>query len=550
MPTSPSITQFDSTLIEERQRFSRSHLWQLQRHYYNQQGVYAWNGGNVPHYVTSNPFIANAYGKVIQGYLRDCAYLQKTPLDLNQPVYIVELGAGSGRFAYHFLKQFVEWYPHSVLSHVPVTYVMTDLAQKNLDFWQAHPFLQPFIDHGLLDFAQFDAVQTFDTAQPQEGSTPGPTLTLVNRGETLSADTLHNPLVAIANYFFDCIPNDLFYVEDGTLFETLVTLTQSSTTAIADSRPLDQLRTIYTNVETQADGYYDDPTMNQLLQAYQTQLDDTYILLPTAGLAALNALRTLSGDRLLMLSSDRGHTCEADLQGQGRPKPSPHGGSFSLTVNYHAIAQYTIAQGGLALMPDHLRRSISICGFLYGEINASIETHHAYRDAVLQASPDDFFALKKAIEPHFDTLTLKQILAYLRFSHWDHKIFFGCFDNLMQQVETASERLCQDVYQAIHHIWQTYYFIGEEEDLPFHCAMLLYKMGYFYDAIDYLDISLQCYGEDPGIRYNQAMCYLALEMLDEALESLEKALAVHPEFEAAQDLKVALTPNMQSTKNS
>ncbi|MEM9214869.1 MAG: tetratricopeptide repeat protein [Cyanobacteria bacterium P01_F01_bin.150] len=546
-----AITPIESNHLEKRQRFSRSLLWQLQRDYFNQQGIQAWNGGSVPHYVTSNPFIANAYGKVIRGYLRDCDRLQA--LDLNQPVYIIELGAGSGRFAYHFLKQFWEWYPHSVLRHIPVTYVMTDLAQKNLDFWQAHPFLRPFVDEGLLDFARFD-VADCETSQTQQS----PNLTLLNQGETLSVDTLHNPLIAIANYFFDSLPNDLFYVEDSTLFETLVTLTPRSSTAIASNPKLSQLHTTYTNAKATAAGYYDDPVMNQLLHTYQTGFHHTHILFPTVGLAAINALRKLSGDRLLLLSSDKGHTCDADLQRQGVPEPASHGGAFSLMVNYHAIAQYTIAQGGQALMPDHLRRSITICGFLFGDcsdgdsseddwencIETYIETHQAYWDEILQASPDDFFALKKAIEPHFDTLTLKQILAYLRLSHWDHQLFLGCFDNLMCQVESAPARLCQEVYHAIQNIWQTYYFMGEEQDLPFHCAMLLYKMGDYHEAIAYLDISLQFYGEDPGIRYNQAKCYVALEALDKAWASIEKALSVYPEFAAAQALRTELAKGL------
>ena len=314
------------------------------------------------------------------------------PVDLTQPVYIVELGSGSGRFAYNFLKQFFESYSHSALKHIPITYVMTDLAQQNLDFWQAHPFLQPFVAQGILDFARFDIEQ--DRA-----------FTLAHRGENLCAATLKNPLIVIANYFFDSIPHDIFRIEDGELYETLVTLTASDKNAnITDSSSLNEVNITYTDVATTTTGYYDDPTMNQVLQQYQTQLGNTNLLFPNVGLQRLNTLRQLSGDRLLVLSVDKGHTRLRELEGRGNPKPSVHGtflnGAFSVTVNYHAIAQYTQIQGGQSLMPEHLRRSIAVCGFLFGSSSLDyVETYHAYQSAILHASPDDFFALKKAIEP-------------------------------------------------------------------------------------------------------------------------------------------------------
>ena len=107
----------------------------------------------------------------------------------------------------------------------------------------------------------------------------------------------------------------------------------------------------------------------------------------------------------------------------------------------------------------------------------------------------------------------------------------------MEQVETASKTLRQEVYQAIQNIWETYYFIGEEKDLPFHLSMLLYKLGYYAEAIDYLDYSLQFYGKDPGMFYNKAKCYLQLQSLEEATEALDIALDIYPQFEVARALK-------------
>ena len=69
--------------------------------------------GIVPHYITSNGWIADAYAKVVLGWLRDCTGTVRepssfAPLDLRHPVYIVELGCGSGRFGFHFFNRLLD----------------------------------------------------------------------------------------------------------------------------------------------------------------------------------------------------------------------------------------------------------------------------------------------------------------------------------------------------------------------------------------------------------------------------------------------------------
>ena len=535
------------SILETKQRLSESILWKLQRNFFEQEGIGAWNTGKVPHYATSNPFIANAYGKVVFGFLRDCAANSQMPLDpplpplktplgdrginllldRTQPVYIMELGSGSGRFSYHFLKQFFESYARSALKEISVKYIMTDFAQKNLDFWQTHPALQPFIEQGLLDFARFDI-------------TSDRTLTLVRSGETLDSQTLKNPLVVLANYFFDSIPQDLFHIEDGQLYETLITLNAFSPNPdLTDQKLLETLDITYTNSAIAAEGYYEESLgFNEVLRNYQTHLKSTYLLFPYLGLTGLKNLRELSGDRLLLLSGDKGFNREESLDGRGKPHLAFHQGCFSLMTNYPAIAQYVQNQGGQSLMTTYRHRSIAICGFLFGQPASNyIETRYAYGTAIENSSPDDFFSLKKALEPHFNVLSLQQTLAYLRFSGWDFKLFLGCFENLMEQVETASPELKQEVNLAIQNIWKTYYFIGETEDLAFHLSMVLFKMGYYAEAIGYIDYSIELYGKDPGMFYNKAKCYCELQSLEPALESLEIALTLYPQFEEAQLLK-------------
>lgn len=192
-------------VIEHGQRLSESILWRLQRDFYDERGIRAWSHGNVPQGITTTPHIARAYAKIALGYLRDMA----AQLDPSQPVYIVELGAGSGRFAYRFVKRLADLVERSSLTHKSFTYVMTDAAPNLIDYWQAHRSLRPLLDAGIVDFAHFDATRRAD-------------ITLINSNVTLRAAAVANPMIVVANYVFDSIPHDSFSIRDGELFENLV----------------------------------------------------------------------------------------------------------------------------------------------------------------------------------------------------------------------------------------------------------------------------------------------------------------------------------------
>src|SRR4051794_36001344 len=89
-------------VLEAATPLARSMVWHLQRTFYSDQGIEAWTRSRVPQSVTTSPIIAHAYARIVFGYLRDTRATRAT-LDPNEPVYLVELGAGSGRFAYRFL---------------------------------------------------------------------------------------------------------------------------------------------------------------------------------------------------------------------------------------------------------------------------------------------------------------------------------------------------------------------------------------------------------------------------------------------------------------
>jgi len=503
------------TILERDQRLSKSLLWQLQRRYFEQQGIEAWRQGFVPHYITSNPFIAKAYAKVVFGFLQD--WTDSNALDSSQPLYVVELGAGSGRFAYHFLQKFLRLLSRSPLKDMLFTYVMTDFSARIIDYWRTHPRLQPLAAAGYLDFARFDAEQPGD-------------IHLLHGDAVLTAA---NPLVLLANYFFDSIPQDCFTFQNGALFETLATLSApSSDPDLTDPALLNSIMVDYDQRPARSD-YYVEDEFNTILHLYQQRLDDTTLLFPCVGLRCLRHFRALSANRLLLLSGDKGYSEGADLLGQGTPHIAVHG-SFSMRVNYHALGEYTRSQGGQFLQMSHLHAHLNVTACLWGDGQTQYtHTAQAYDDAIADWGPDDFFTLKKGVEAHYASLTLDQILAYLRLSGWDSNIFLGCVPALLIAIETASERQKIALFQCAERVWETFYPIGEDRDLAFELAMLCYGMNYFAEALTYFQHSLELYGTDTSALYNMAMCHYTLNDRATAVQLLEQILVIESTFEPA-----------------
>ncbi|HLJ29314.1 MAG TPA: hypothetical protein VKY85_21585 [Candidatus Angelobacter sp.] len=94
VPKQPGALETDVPL-------SQSVIWRLQREFYVQRGLKAWTEDMVPNFITNNPFIAEIYARIVFSFLTDCAGPEPSPAN---PLRILELGAGVGKFSYLFLR--------------------------------------------------------------------------------------------------------------------------------------------------------------------------------------------------------------------------------------------------------------------------------------------------------------------------------------------------------------------------------------------------------------------------------------------------------------
>ncbi|MFL6263334.1 MAG: hypothetical protein ACJ76Y_26865 [Thermoanaerobaculia bacterium] len=515
--------------LEAGKRLSDSLLWRLQQRFFDNLGAEAWTQGIVPHYITGNRWIAGAYAKVVLGWLRDCSGPAREPrsfppLDLRHPVTLLELGCGSGRFGYLFFERLLDLLGRSSLSHVPVRYVMTDFTEKNLEPLRRHPALQPWIEQGILDFARYDA------------SADGE-IRLERSGEVLGPWSLRNPLVVLANYVFDGIPQDAFAVRGGRLHELLATLTVPDEEEDLEDPTILQRVEVSWEERPAADEPYGDPELDSILKEYAQGLSDTAVLFPIAAIRCLRHLGRLADSRLLLVSGDKGYCREELLAGRDAPVLSIHG-SFSLMVNYHAMGRWLAHQGGEILCTSHIHSSLCVVAGLLGTPpGGSIETRLAFDEAIERTGPDDFFDLKVGFGHAYDDLTLEHLLAWVRLSGWDASVLLGCWPALMKHAPAAAGVFRLEIYRTVHEVWGHYFPLSEARDLAFHLGVLLCEIDCHGDALPFFHESMAVYGPNPATIFNVGLCLYHLGHLEEARQHVNQALEGAPDFEPAIELR-------------
>lgn len=510
-------------IVEAEKPLSQSMLWKLQTDFFANQGPEAWIKGIVPQYITTNSYIANQYAKTVFGYLRD--YVAREDADKDTVIYIMELAAGVGRFTYTFLKRFLHMIENSSLKGIKFKYIVTDFAERNIEYWQNHSFLKPYFEAGVLDCA------TFDISKDEE-------IKLRNSGEVLSKGKLKNPLILIANYTFDSLPQDTFYVNNGELFEGLITVTSPEDKSDPDDKSiLAGLDYYYTDKKINGNDYYEDKNFNDVLLHYKNSLEDTAFYMPIIGLRCIERLRKLFNDDVILISADKGYKNEEAMLGNYHPFLSKHG-CISMTVNFHGLELYFKGLGGKAIHSIYEHESVNVSLFLLSKNNNDlVETSMAYNEVIETIGPDDFYNMKKAIMPLSKSLTTRELLTFLRFTVWDSRTLLELYNILLERIQTEENFPKDELAAAILKVWEYYFPIGEEGDLGYYFGSILGYLGYDNDALRFFEASLEFYGECPETNYEIALCYYNLQEIYKALEYAEKALDLDPEYEESKNLK-------------
>ncbi|MFC1705673.1 hypothetical protein ACFL59_02490 [Planctomycetota bacterium] len=504
-------------IVEAGKRLSESLLWDMQRRFYKDMGIDAWRGGFVPSLASSNALVARAYVDAILGYVKDSC----SPSGTDEPVYVVELGSGTGRLAFLILRALDRLRKIGIVpKDFRLKYVMTDMAEPLVQFWRSHAPLRPFVEAGCLDFARWAHEE-------------GPRIELRESGEVLDEKKAVNGIVVIANYVFDSMKADAFHVKDGALYESRVSVIQSDSDSEGSAgNNLSALSCKFADHPVPGD-YYEDIELNHLLGAYKRILRDGSVLLPVGAVKCLQSLLSISDGRMLLLSADKGEAHPSAFTEVWDWMYTIHGGCFSFMANLHAIGLFVERRGGMALHSPDARDAFRFSAFvLPGDNGCHVPQTLAALDRPLNSFA--FCDLLALIEPAVENPpNLDGAMAVVKLSEYDPYVF-GNFEKAIDRgIDEIGETERLALLRLLRLVEANDYHLDDYLDLSFALGRLYYKLDLAAEAVRLYEASLTRFGDHEATFANIGLCYEILGDDHRALKYHRHALEINPAYELA-----------------
>lgn len=433
------------TLYDPMRPFSESRLWEMQKAYYDEHGVEPFSSQKIPSYITNSPQTARNYAEMIYAFLRD---LGRQGRD-QETVYLVELGAGSGQLCFHILQYYSRYLAVGPDPVPPLCYILTDISQATLDFWQTHPRLQKYFRSGMLDVAKFDADKD-------------ESIYLTYQGKRLEPGNCQQPLIVVGNYFFDTIPQELLYFESGQTYQV--------TMGLVDPNPEGDEKDLLERTEVRF-GYdlFDansiDPLLKPLIELYQKVLSQSHVLIPSLGVQCIERLKKLSERGLLLLVGDKGIHQLRDLDGMETPQLVTHGVKSTYT-NFHALGAYCNQSDGRTFLPNRQKFNLIVAGFLLVDNPVLFPSFGlAYDKWAAKVGPDENYLVKLVMEKGFSNLALDEVIAVLRYFLNDAKIFQALYSSIEDHIPNIIPKGKEVLAVELVEVWENYYQLDPEDKI-------------------------------------------------------------------------------------
>ena len=516
-------------ILETDRRLSDSCLWDAEKNYYLNKGMEAWNG-QVPFFITSNVFFAQESARVLAAYCRDL--LKNKKLNLNQPIYILELGAGTGQFSFYCFQELLKLWDELGLSPLNFIYLVTDLSPENIHFCESHS-----------NFKDFKDVKNFKKNKIKSGEIK---FLVLDTDDLSPLDFLKsnpNPVLTIANYLFDSLKQDAFFVSEGRIHESLLTLEMPEEYLEKYENNLDQLQPSFHHCLLSPGDYYAKPSYDFILETYQAQLHEGSFLIPIGALDLLSYLLDLTQGKLLLLATDKGYASVGDFEGEEEPSLVFHG-SFSFGVNFHALGLFAEKSGGKMLeipMGEGIKSSV----ILWEKNNLNnLNLNQVLNHQIQELTLADFFNFYQQFK-NSGKLSIELLLSFMRWSRWDPYIFSQFSQKILKSLNHSSANIITGFIQGIDNLLAHMYELPYGEDLYSPIAILFHTLHFYERALEIYKIS-----ENKAVLnirlntaisqshrfmnlFNQGLCYAQLGDQKSAQDYFQKA----KEFANPEDLK-------------
>lgn len=480
-------------IIDPAVLFSKSAIWQLNKQYYQQQGIKAWSEGPVPHHISSNARVGKVYAELIFAAMKD-----DIGNESEEPMHIIELGAGHGRLAFHVLRELDHLLAASKENLPGYKYVLTDVSVATLEFLSEHPQLHVYYERGVLDLGLVDS-DTSDDIQ------------LMKSKVTLCKGGLHRSLVVVANYFFDSVASDVIYFNDHSATACLLQLCADKIYEDDDVEALIdnlQLQFSIDDREIGATGNTSD-LISSLVEHYKQNITESFVPIPTASIDTINRIRALTTAPVTVIAMDKGINSTGALDHTPPPDMVTHG-SLSFAVNFDALLRHCQMTGGSSMAAQSPFLHLQVVCMRYDESKIGTEMAIAYSRFVEDFQPEDLDHVKSFVFEHFATADMSEILGVIKLFAYDQEIFHRVMPRIKQLIGSVTHHERSMVSYALSKIATTYFHIGQGKDLYFEIAGLYYQLGLYEEALIYFHLSEERYGTSGDGYYNRLLCYYQL----------------------------------------
>lgn len=505
----------DPKCIETPVRFSHSRLWEIQQNYFKTMGVKAWDA-QVPFYISSNMFIATQYASLFIAAIEDL--FAREPALRSETFYLLEVGAGTGKFSYYFLRAFEKLLKTHALQELQYCYIISDVADKNIEFCQTNPAFQSYIEAGKVDFAKINLVESEN-------------IFLINKKVNYADLNAKLPLGVIVNYVFDCIKMDLFKADKSGVYEVQLGLkSRYKDFNVSESKHLDDLRLEHQVIKIDPTHYYEDEILNTLLQDVANNVAENalYFSMPLGAVQFLQTLSKVTRDRFLIISGDRGICDKQDLVTTNLETIVAFNGCFSFLVNFYSLQKYLQKTGGDALLNEG---DVSFCINFFSKgvaLRDLPQTTHYFKTEVIRMGPKaycDFYSLFCSNAYRFNAECL---LSFLKLSQYDPDGFNCIYPRLTELYHSLPPYFLREIESAVRKTEENIYPSVIDRDI-FNLVAGFYALSKQYDsAIAAFKHSIAVYKKNTDAYRYLGMIYQERQDFPQALQYFQEAYQRDP----------------------
>ncbi|CDJ69655.1 TPR domain-containing protein, putative [Eimeria necatrix] len=539
--------------VEEDSPLCDSIMWKMLDNYYKQVAIEAWAHDYVPSFVTSNSRLCRSYAKIIINFLQD--WFRRPEADPTQPVTILEIGGGHGRFTFLLLRalqRYKRLFASLGLPERPFLVVFSDVAEANVDFCSKHPALKTFVEMQWLDFAIFDGNKDREVH-------------LVVRNEPLTNGAA--PVVAICNYVLDSLLTDSWRITPGACtheFErSLVSIYSPSEEQQLDAPDIMLRMTLgwkWKGVNLDAacdpsnpekiDYLHKDPTIKEVLLRYRQLNKQLSFVLPIGAFALFRNLSHIGGGRLFCLVGDKGYPTADEFVGPRDPHIAIHG-SISFMLNLHAVRIFFECMGGFSHATPY-RDTFQVTGlWLCGTEHEMGRSVAAFLEDVEDLAPDALINWQRAAQETVaagggPASSIKSLISLLRYSAHDADVFLNFSNEFTSQCvhPYLNPRTEHDLIGDLEETFANWYKLKKGEDVADVCGHICMRLGRCDKALKFLQASADLEPErtHPSTYVNLASCHKVEGKLEAGIKCCEKALQIDPNY--TQAIQMLRTLNM------